>query len=841
MKRFFRSALKSVLPVFAIVTAGIYQMSAQAQEPRENVMLVLDASGSMWGQIDAVSKIEIARGVIADLLDNWDPKRNLGLMAYGHRRKGDCGDIQTLRPVGPVNPAAMKALVNSLNPRGKTPLSAAVGLAAQALKYSEEKATVILVSDGLETCAVNTCEAARALEATGVDLTVHVIGFDLAGKDTASLQCIAQETGGQFFSAANASELSAALEVVAAPAPPPGPTTYGFRAVEGANGPQIDQGLLWFLTNLATNETPLVAAGTGGGIGDIALLPGDYRIEVLRASDENTAAMDFVVVGQQSRTLTLVLPPYLPAATVSGPAVAPAGTVVQIAWTGPNDAGDYITVVNATASDQVVGGSAYTKKGSPVSLRLPETPGPYELRYLRGKGARRVLGRAAITVTPTPATLAASETIGIGAPVQVAWTGPNNPGDYITIVRPEAKPRIYGNYAYTKPGSPVSVAAPDKPGTYEIRYITAKEKRILARRALVVEKVEVTLGAAPAVPLGSQVAINWTGPNNQGDYITIVKPQAKPKTYGTYAYTKAGSPTQVRAPETPGAYEIRYISGQSKSILATAQLAVQSVTVTLVAPPQLPAGSAFDVVWTGPGNKGDYITIVKPSAAPRTYGAYKYTKSGSPARLRAPDDAGAYELRYITGNKKRVLLAVPVSVMAVTASLQAPATAPAGSQVEIAWQGPNNKNDYVDIAENGAKNRKYLFYRYTAKGSPVSVQMPDRAGTFELRYVTGKSRKILARRPITLSPISASLEAGSEISAGKLFSVTWQGPNNKNDYIVVVPVGEKPKGSRSSSYKYTAKGSPVEIRAPKIPGAYTIHYLSGQSKRSLASRAVTVK
>ena len=143
--------------------------------------------------------------------------------------------------------------------------------------------------------------------------------------------------------------------------------------------------------------------------------------------------------------------------------------------------------------------------------------------------------------------------------------------------------------------------------------------------------------------------------------------------------------------------------------------------------------------------------------------------------------------------------------------------------------------------EAGAKERTFLFYKRTAKGSPVAVQLPDRGGAYEIRYVTGKSRATLARRPITASPISATLEARAEIQAGEILTVAWQGPNNKNDYVIFVPAGTKPKRAGSRYYKYTAKGSPLEIRAPKKPGAYELHYLSGQSRRSLASRAITVR
>src|SRR5690554_1629520 len=52
------------------------------------------------GQIDGVAKITIAREVVQGLLDDLPAERRLGLVAYGHNRKGDCGDIQTLVPVG---------------------------------------------------------------------------------------------------------------------------------------------------------------------------------------------------------------------------------------------------------------------------------------------------------------------------------------------------------------------------------------------------------------------------------------------------------------------------------------------------------------------------------------------------------------------------------------------------------------------------------------------------------------------------------------------------------------------------------------------------------------------
>lgn len=210
------------LRVGALLCSCVLGTASVAQE-RENVIMVLDGSGSMWGQIDGVTKIEIAREAIAEMVSDWDENTNLGLIAYGHREKGNCGDIEALLTPGPVNADAFTRTVNSVSPKGKTPISASVRQAAEAMRFTENKATVILISDGLETCDADPCALATELEEAGVDFTAHVIGFDLNENDAPQLACLAENSGGQFLSASNASELSEAVQttvqVVAEPEP----------------------------------------------------------------------------------------------------------------------------------------------------------------------------------------------------------------------------------------------------------------------------------------------------------------------------------------------------------------------------------------------------------------------------------------------------------------------------------------------------------------------------------------------------------------------------------------------------------------------------------------------
>ena len=203
--------MKILMTIIALMAALAAPAAAQAAD---DVLIVYDASGSMWGQIDGISKMEIAQEVLGDLVDDWSEGTNLGLIAYGHRREADCGDIETLIAPGPVDANAFMATVNRISPKGRTPLSAAVKQAADVLSYQSNPATVVLISDGVENCEADPCALATELAEQGVAFTTHVVGFDLETEAHEHLACIADNTGGIFVPAQNAAELQDALAQV---------------------------------------------------------------------------------------------------------------------------------------------------------------------------------------------------------------------------------------------------------------------------------------------------------------------------------------------------------------------------------------------------------------------------------------------------------------------------------------------------------------------------------------------------------------------------------------------------------------------------------------------------
>jgi Ca-activated chloride channel family protein len=352
----------------------------------------------------------------------------------------------------------------------------------------------------------------------------------------------------------------------------------------------------------------------------------------------------------------------------------------------------------------------------------------------------------------TAATLQAPERVTAGAAFSVAWTGPDNRGDYVTIVRSDAAANASGSYAETKTASSLELTAPIEAGPYELRYVTGRSRTILARAPIEVVPPEVTLDAPAEVGLGAQLSVAWTGPDNQGDYVTIVPKELPDGQYGNYAETNKGSPLTLTAPPEAGDAELRYMTGQGRKVLARRSIRVVMPEVSLSAPAEAVAGSTLEVTWTGPNHAGDYVTVVAAETPDGQYGNYTLTSNGSPLSLLLPIMTGAAELRYMTGQGNKVLARRGLAVVAAEVALTAPAEAAAGSSVSVTWTGPNNRGDYVTLVAKDTPDGQYGSYTLTSDGSPLNVAALKEAGDAELRYMTGQGNKVLARRAIRIVP-----------------------------------------------------------------------------------------
>lgn len=365
---------------------------------QDKTMLVLDASGSMWGQIDGKAKITIAQNTIGTLLSDLEAGDDLGLMAYGHRRKGDCGDIEVLVETGPETVGEIASQVNRISPKGKTPMASAISQAASSMRHVEDRATVILISDGVETCSPDPCAVARMLEETGVDFTAHVVGFDIEDPQAdAQLTCIANETGGLFLRAKDAKELSDAMSQVVSEVQRveafsvSAPAESEIAAVvpiswAGLNIEDIDDDGYEVIVRLpeGVKINGKVITGPPPAFLDMPPRPGNFEIALMRIAQQQVLATRKISISDIPVDLSF-------------PDEIEAGQQFEVTWIGPGYQTDRIGIGRAGERPKAVmlGIDAI----SPTMLSAPQTPGEYVVTYALSQD-QHILASQPITVLP---------------------------------------------------------------------------------------------------------------------------------------------------------------------------------------------------------------------------------------------------------------------------------------------------------------------------------------------------------------------------------------------------------------------------------------------------------
>ena len=213
----------SVCPAIALIALLAGPVAAPAADETrspctEDAMIVFDASGSMAGNtvqglFSDITRIDEVRKALAQVLPTATKFRKIGLITYGPGPYAQCNVALDFRPM-PNATEPIMSVVNALNPAGKTPLVEAVKQAARVLDY---QGTIVLLTDGEETCGGAPCELGKLLKANG-RLTVHVVGYQLknfrwtGAQSFLDVKCLAEETGGLYITAENRQDLIQAFE-----------------------------------------------------------------------------------------------------------------------------------------------------------------------------------------------------------------------------------------------------------------------------------------------------------------------------------------------------------------------------------------------------------------------------------------------------------------------------------------------------------------------------------------------------------------------------------------------------------------------------------------------------
>ncbi len=290
------------LATLAVSCAAALAASPATAEAVPGALIVFDGSGSMWGELGGrePSKFVAARDALKQVLDRARREARLGLVAFGHRRKADCQDIELVVPSEPGAAREVSAELETLSPRGKGPLALALRETAKVAADQSLRA-IIVIHDGPDNCQQDTCLAAADIAKAHPGLAIHTVGIGLEPQIAQRHACIARSTGGKAYEAREPAALAQALEAAfqlarlmpgaegqpeaAAPKPKPvtpelaqatGPPRVHLTAYLGPVDTPITTPVKWTLREAEGGKT--VVEATAAELSH-AMLPGTYDVE----------------------------------------------------------------------------------------------------------------------------------------------------------------------------------------------------------------------------------------------------------------------------------------------------------------------------------------------------------------------------------------------------------------------------------------------------------------------------------------------------------------------------------------------------------------------------------
>ena len=186
-----------------------------------------------------------------------------------------------------------------------------------------------------------------------------------------------------------------------------------------------------------------------------------------------------------------------------------------------------------------------------------------------------------------------------------------------------------------------------------MRYVLYNDRVTLATQPIRATPPNVSVSAPSSAEGGTSVAVEWTGPNSDLDYIEVAATGSD--TSINRIRTKEGSPLLLQMPPDPGTYEIRYVLYNGRVPLAASPIEVTAPNVSLSAPSEASAGETIIVEWTGPDAHLDYIAISAIGSKGGQQLAQTRTGKGSPLTIKVPQEPGTYEIRYVLYTDRVIL------------------------------------------------------------------------------------------------------------------------------------------------------------------------------------------
>ena len=353
-----------------------------------------------------------------------------------------------------------------------------------------------------------------------------------------------------------------------------------------------------------------------------------------------------------------------------------------------------------------------------------------------------------------------------------------------------------------------------------------------------------TLVVEPEAPVaGGGAWVRTWGVPESGGWVAVSIPEAPADAFLLLTPVQGGT-TEVRVPlpDEPRTFELRVLVEAAPGVLQVqGRTLLETVrpVVRIDSPDRAEARTPMTLAWSGPGHQGDIITVVPEGAAASSHVVcITADAAAGTATVPAPVVPGRYFVHFVS-SWGHILERRPLEVFEVLATIDAAKQAAPSVVLAIGWTGPDGPNDFLRIAPAEAGSQDYISWAPTSSGSPLELQTPSAAGTYEVRYVRGLDGEVLAREALEVVHTAIRIEAPETVDAGTRFPVTWHGTSAAGDLIAVARVGAPAGGW--FDFAYVGGEHSSTLAAPFKPGRYELRYISGAGLEILDARPLLVR
>lgn len=161
--------------------------TAQAQQNQPTttrVLFIFDASFSMSDSWQKNVKIDVAKKILTEIVDSIRNVPNLKLALrtlgadYSLYPERNCEDTRLVVPFSTNSAMDIEYAIKNIIPRGTTPIAYTLEKCANDFAPCDHcHDVIILITDGMEECGGDPCEAAKELHAKGINLRPFIIGI----------------------------------------------------------------------------------------------------------------------------------------------------------------------------------------------------------------------------------------------------------------------------------------------------------------------------------------------------------------------------------------------------------------------------------------------------------------------------------------------------------------------------------------------------------------------------------------------------------------------------------------------------------------------------------------